>query len=103
MREFIETVFYDLDENADIQKAYEDFEARKLDESIVTYSIDADLQPNVVRELFSDYSFSGTISEERIRTKLAGYNFGLLKMTRMTGDIKDFILNTYNKFKAEEE
>lgn len=103
MREFIETVFYDLDENADIQKAYEDFEARKLDEAIVTYSIDVDLQPNVVRELFSDYSFSGAISEEKIRTKLADYNFGILKMTRMTSDVKDFILNTYNKFKAEEE
>lgn len=103
MREFIETVFYDLDENADIQKAYEDFEARKLDEEIVTYSIEADLQPNVVRELFSDYSFSGSISEEKIRTRLSDYNFGLLKMTKMTGDVKDFILNTYNKFKAEEE
>ena len=103
MREFIETVFYDLDENADIQKAYEDFEARKLDEEIVTYSIEADLQPSVVRELFSDYSFSGSISEEKIRTRLSYYNFGLLKMTKMTGEVKDFIINTYNKFKAEEE
>ena len=103
MREFIETVFYNLDENADIQKAYEDFEARKLDEEIVAYSMEADLQPNVVRELFSDYSFSGSISEERIRARLADYHFGLLKMTRLTGEVKDFIQNTYNKFKAEGE
>ena len=103
MREFIETVFYNLDENADIQKAYEDFEARKLDEEIVAYSMEADLQPNVVRELFSDYSFSGSISEERIRARLADYHFGLLKMTKLTGEVKDFIQNTYNKFKAEGE
>ena len=103
MREFIETVFYNLDENADIQKAYEDFEARKLVEEIVAYSMEADLQPNVVRELFSDYSFSGSISEERIRARLADYHFGLLKMTKLTGEVKDFIQNTYNKFKAEGE
>ena len=54
-------------------------------------------------DLFSSYAFGGSISEDTIRKKLAGYKLGLLKMTRLTKSIKQFIEYTYKKYKAEGE
>ena len=51
----------------------------------------------------SDYLFSGAVSDEAVRQRLVPYGFGLLKITNLTKQIKDFVSQTYLKYKAEGE
>ena len=103
MKEFIETRFYELPEEADIQQAYEEFERERLQAEIESFSYENDIEVSIVTDIFTDYSFSGGISDESIRKRLMSYHLGLLKITKLTKDIKGFVINTYNKYKAEGE
>lgn len=57
----------------------------------------------IVFDLFSEYSFNGNITEEEIRNKVDYLNLGLLKLTVLIEDLKQFIVETYKKYKAEGE
>jgi len=103
MKAFIETRFYDLADDADIEQAYTEFEKEQLLADIEEFAYANEVEINTVNELFTQYSFTGSISDEEIRKRLISYNFGLIKMTVMTDKIKDFVTKTYNKFKAEGE
>ena len=103
MKAFIETRFYALAEDADIQQAFEEFEKEQLQAEIETFSYNNGIDTNIVIDIFTDYSFSGGVSDELIRRRLMAYHFGLLKITKLTDDIKGFVVNTYNKYKAEGE
>ena len=103
MRAFIETRFYDLPEDADIQQAFEEFEKERLQADIEAFSYDNGIDTNIVIDIFTDYSFSGGVSDEAIRRRLMAYHFGLLKITKLTNDIRGFVVNTYNKYRAEGE
>lgn len=54
-------------------------------------------------DLFSEYSFNGYITDEEIRNKVSCLNLGLLKLTLLIEDLKEFIVETYRKYKAEGE
>ena len=103
MEAFIRTRFYELPEDADIQQAYEQFERESLQAEIESFAYDNGLDAKDVLEVFSEYTFGGSISEEAIRRRLAAYRMGLLKITKMTGAIKEFVVNTYSRYKAEGE
>ncbi len=103
MKEFIQTRFYELPDDADIEQAYEEFEKDRLHAEIESFAYDKELDVKIVLDIFADYSFSGFISDENIRKRLIAYHFGLLKITKLTGDIKTFVVNTYAKYKAEGE
>ena len=61
------------------------------------------LDYRIVSELFTEYVFHGTISDDDIRKRLTAYKLGLLKMTKLTKLVKTFVTDTYNKYKAEGE
>lgn len=103
MRAFIETRFYDLPEEADTQQAFEEFEKEQLQADIETFSYNNGIDTDIVIDIFTDYSFSGGVSDEAIRRRLMAYHFGLLKITKLTNDIRGFVVNTYNKYRAEGE
>lgn len=103
MRAFIETRFYDLPEEADMQRAFEEFEKEQLQADIETFSYNNGIDTDIVIDIFTDYSFSGGVSDEAIRRRLMAYHFGLLKITKLTNDIRGFVVNTYNKYRAEGE
>ena len=103
MEAFIRTRFYELPDDADIQQAYEQFERESLQAEIESFAYDNGLDAKDVLEVFSEYTFGGNISEEAIRRRLAAYRMGLLKITKMTGAIKEFVVNTYSRYKAEGE
>lgn len=56
-----------------------------------------------MQDILSEYTFGGNVSEEGIRRKLAAYRMGLLKITKMTRAIKEFVIDTYNRYRAEGE
>lgn len=103
MKKFIETRFYSLPEDADIQKAYEEFEKEEMQAEIEAFSFEKEIDKNMIVEILTEYMFGGTISDEAIRQKLMTYRLGLLKTTKLTAEIKEFVANTYKKFKAEGE
>ncbi len=103
MKAFIETRFYNLAEDADIQQVFEEFEKEQLQAEIEVFSYDNGIDASIVIDIFTDYSFNGGISDEAIRRRLMAYHFGLLKITKLTDDIKGFVVNTYNKYRAEGE
>ncbi len=103
MRAFIETRFYDLPEEADMQQAFEEFEKEQLQADIETFSYNNGIDTDIIIDIFTDYSFSGGVSDEAIRRRLMAYHFGLLKITKLTNDIRGFVVNTYNKYRAEGE
>lgn len=100
---FIRTRFYDLPEGADVQQAYEQFERDSLQSEIESFAYEHGLEAKDVSEVFSEYTFNGSVLEEAIRRKLAAYHMGLLKITKTTGDIKQFVTDMYDRYKAEGE
>ena len=100
---FIRTRFYELSDDADIMAAFEEFakehEMAEMEEFAYEHGIDYD----VVHKNVVDYVFNGKISDETIRESLSDYHFGLLKTTKLTGEIKTFVSETYAKYRAEGE
>lgn len=103
LKQFILTRFYDLPEDADVMEAFAQFEKEQMIADIEEFAFANEIDNNIVSELFSSYVFSRNISDDDIRQKLSSYKLGLLKMTKMTKDIKQFVVDTYRKYKAEGE
>lgn len=103
MEQFIRTRFYDLPEDADVMEAFVQFEKECLQAELETFALENQIEVSIMTDLFSSYAFGGSISEDLIRKKLAVYKLGLLKMTKLTKIIKQFIEYTYKKYKAEGE
>lgn len=103
MRQFILTRFYDLPEDADVMEAFIQFEKEQMQADMEEFAFENQIEYVIISELFSAYVFSGTISDDDIRKRLATYKLGLLKMTKMTKSIKLFVQDTYKKYKAEGE
>ena len=101
MKAFIETRFYNLPDDADIELAFEEFSKEQLKSDIEGFAYEYELDKDIILEIFTEYSFSGNLSDENIRKRLMAYHFGLLKITSLTTSIKDFVTETYNKYKAE--
>lgn len=51
----------------------------------------------------NDYFFGVALSDETIRKRLMVYHFGLLKMTKLTSEIRDFVLEINKKYRVEGE
>ena len=106
MKEFILNRFYNLPDDVDIMDAFVQFEKRKAaggtamtlakrEKSQVDYEL--------ISDIFNTYQhFSGVISDDIIRKKLAAYKFRLLKMTKLTKNIKAFIEGTYKEIEQKE-
>ena len=103
MAEFIRTRFYDLAEDADIMAEFEEFmkdhEKAEMEEFAYSHGIDY----VTINDIMVEFIFSGSISDESIRRRLMEYHLGLLKITKLTKEIKDFVGQTYMKYKAEGE
>ena len=92
-----------MPENADVMEAFTQFEKEQMKADMEAFAFDNKIDYVIVSELFADYVFHSTISDDDIRRKLAAYKLGLLKMTKLTKTIKIFVKDTYNKYKAEGE
>ena len=103
MAEFIRTRFYDLPEDTDMMAAFEDFAQEFEKEEIKKFACENEVEESIIQETMAEYSFNGSISDEDIRKRLTDYKYGLLKTTKLTRIIKNFVERTYGKYKAEGE
>ena len=103
MKQFILTRFYDLPEDADVMEAFTQFEKEQMKADMEEFAFDNKIDYTIVSELFTEYVFHGTISDDDIRKKLTTYKLGILKMTKLTNLVKTFVTETYKKYKADGE
>ena len=103
IKDFIETVFFNLPVGVDVEPAYEQYEKERQDEEIRQFAEDNSLDVDDMQNIYSTYQFKGTISKEDIREKLGKYHLSLLKVTALINKIINFVKTTYQKFKAEGE
>lgn len=103
MKQFILTRFYDLPEGADVMEAFMQFEKEQMQADMEEFAFGNEIDYMIVSELFNEYAFHGTISNDDIRKRLTEYKLNILKMTKLTKSVKTFIEDMYNKYKAEGE
>lgn len=103
MKQFILTRFYELPDDVDIMDAFDQFEKEQLQADMEAFAFDNKIDYEIVSELFSAYAFGGSISDEDVRQRLTQYKLGLLKLTKLSGNIKSFVKETYHKYRAEGE
>ena len=103
MKQFILTRFYELPDDVDIMAAFDQFEKEQLQADMEAFAFDNNIDYEIVSELFSAYAFGGSISDEDVRQRLTQYKLGLLKLTKLSGNIKSFVKETYHKYRAEGE
>ena len=101
MKQFILTRFYDLPDDVDVMEAFTQFEKEQMQADMEEFAYSNKIDFAIVHDLFSTYVFSGTVSDEDIRKRLSVYKLGLLKLTKLTKEIRNFIDGTYKKYKAE--
>lgn len=101
MRDFIRLRFYELDENADIEQAFLDFEKECQRADLEVFAYEHQIEYSVINDIMTEYTFTGSVSEEDIRKRLSVFVKGLLKITKLTNEVKQFVVETYNKYKAE--
>jgi type I restriction enzyme R subunit len=100
MRAFITQKFYDLDDDADLEQEFLEFEQECQKEEMETFAIENGIDYPLIAEIMAEFSFSGKVSEDKIREKLAPNVKGLLRQTAMTEKVKQFVMDSHNKFKA---
>ena len=103
MAEFIRTRFYELSEDADIMAAFEEFAQEHERAELEAFAYDHGIDYMTVKDILVEYIFNGSITDESIRKHLMPYHLGLLKITKLTKEMKDFISQTHMKYKAEGE
>ena len=103
MAEFVRTRFYDLPEDVDIMAEFEEFTKEHERAETESFASDHGIDYSTVHDIMMEYIFNGSISEEAIRKRLTEYHLGLLKITKLTDEIKTFVSQTYLKYKAEGE
>lgn len=103
MKNFIKTRFYSLPDDADIVQAFQEYEKESERAELEEFAVINNIDYEVLNEIMSDYIFTRNISDEKIRQRLTQYHLGLLKTTKLTSEIKQFIVDTYKKYQVEGE
>ena len=101
MAEFVRTRFYELDDDMDVMAAFEEFTKEHEKAEIEAFAESHSIDYEVVHGIMIEYIFGGSVSDEAIRKRLMAYHLGLLKITKLTNEIKEFVGQTYMKYKAE--
>ena len=100
MSDFVRTRFYELSEDADIMAAFDEFTKEREKAELEEFAYNHGIEYSVINDIMAEYIFNGSISDESIRKRLMPYHLGLLKITKLTNEIKSFISQTYLKYKA---
>lgn len=100
---FLENVFYELPEDANISEAYEEYEKQMLQHELEAFAQENGLKPEDVQHVFTEHNFRGELSDEDIRKALEPYHLGLLKVIKLIKALKEFVKQESLRFQAEGE
>ena len=105
MKSFVTERFFELDPDADIIEAYNEYERETMQADIESFAteneVDAGMVSRMVHEYFID---SKSVTNEVLRVECVNAGIkGLLRITAYIEKIQEFLKDSYNKFTAEEE
>ena len=103
LSEFVRTRFYDLSDNTDVMMAFEEFSAEYEEAEIKAFAGEHEISESILQETMAEYRFNGNITDNDIRKRLDIYKLGLVRTTKMTAAIREFVRQTCEKYKAEGE
>lgn len=103
MKAFVTERFFDLDPDADIIEAYNEYEKEMLQADIESFAtenkLDVDFVSTILHKYFVDPK---AVTKEYLRVELSKQGVkGLLKLTTFITELQEFMENSYNKFTAE--
>ena len=103
MKNFVTERFYDLDPEADIIEAYNEYEKEQMLADIEEFSTEnaltADFVSGIVHQYFVD---TKAVTKESLRQALIAFGIkGLLKITALIEKMLTFLTDSYNKFTVE--
>lgn len=102
MKAFVTSRFFELDENADIEIAFEEYEREVLQSAIEEFAHANEIDEALVSEFLNQYfTDENSLDRETIRNRLLTMKLGLLKTTKLISAILFFVRDMYDKFTAE--
>jgi type I restriction enzyme R subunit len=105
MKSFIKSRLFELDPEADIIEAYNEYEKEALTADIEEFAIKNALSNEFVSTILHQYFMNSKgITKEALRQELVSQGVtGLFKITSLINEIISFLIDCYNKFTSEDE
>lgn len=102
MKTFIRERFFNLDPNADIIAAYEEYEKESMRARIEEFATEYKLDENLISGMVMDYFMDPrSITDEVIRQKLKDKKLGLIALKKALISINQFIKEMYDLYTTE--
>ena len=102
MKAFVTTKFFELDPDADIEAAFEQYEREVLEASVDEFAFANEIDRQIVLDLMNEYFVDeNAVTKEVIRGCIKDMKLPLLKSTKLINNILFFIRDMYDKFTAE--
>ena len=103
MKAFVTERFFDLDPDADIIEAYNQYEKEVLQTDIESFSVETKLNVNFISTTLHKYFIDPkAVTKEYLRNELSKQGIkGLLILTEHISKLQEFMDSCYNKFTTE--
>ena len=97
--------FFELDPDADIIEAYNEYEREVLQADIESFATENSLTTEFVsRTLHQYFMDTKAVTKETLRQELSSAGVkGLVRITALINKVQEFLNDSYNKFTAEGE
>lgn len=92
---FLNEVVVGLSPNADMDESWAEFEQRKRNEEIEAFAKENEIDGEYLKDVISEYEFSGNIDRDGIREQI---KLPLLKARKLLNSIEEFILENCYRF-----
>jgi len=105
MKAFVTERFFELDPDADIIEAYNEYEREVLHADIESFATENSLSTEFVSRVLHQYFMdTKAVTKETLRQELSSAGVkGLVRITTLIGKVQEFLNDSYNKFTAEGE
>jgi type I restriction enzyme R subunit len=102
MVNFIRERFFNLDNEADITIAYEEYEKESMTADIEKFAAENDVDKDVIVSILTQFFIDPKqVTKESIRLKLADKGLGIIRLTVLIKKIMVFVNEMNNKYTAE--
>ena len=99
IKEFLNKVVPTLDENDNVNNAYDEFEERQKNNEIISFAAEEGIEKDSVEEKLAEYEFSGSIKREELVKIFKGE--GLKERVRRADLLEKFIKEIVEKYSSK--
>ena len=96
IKEFLNKVVPTLNENDNVNNAYDEFEERQKNNEIISFATEEDIEKDSIEEKLAEYEFSGSIKREELVKIFKGE--GLKERVRRADLLEKFIKEIVEKY-----